>query len=61
MSNRLNNPTGRQPGLPPEISAGGWTTYDYMLAAGLAWSLMVTSPILMATPFWLSGLMSPRN
>lgn len=60
MSNRLDSPERRQPGLPPEFGAGGWTTLDYMLAAGLAWSLLVASPVLMAPPLWVSGLMSPQ-
>jgi hypothetical protein len=61
MSNRLNSPAGRQPGLPPQLGAGGWTTLDYMWAAGLAWSLVAASPVLMAPPLWLSGLMSPPD
>jgi len=60
MSNRLNSPSQRQPGPPPEFGAG-WTTLDYMLAAGLAWSLVAASPILMAPPLWVSGLMSPLD
>jgi hypothetical protein len=61
MSNRLNNPAQRQPGLPPEFRACGWTTLDYMLAAGLAWSLVAASPVLMAPSFWVSTLMSPPD
>jgi hypothetical protein len=61
MSNRLNNPASRQPWLPPEFGASGWTTLDYMFAAGLAWSLIAASPVLMAPPFWVSGLMSPPD
>ena len=60
MSNRLNSPIRREPGPPPE-SGAGWATLDYMLAAGLAWSLVAASPVLMAPPFWVSGLMSPPD
>ena len=60
MSNRLNSPDRRQPGLPSEVGAG-WTTLDYMLAAGLAFSLVAASSILMATPLWVSRLMSPPD
>jgi len=60
MSNRLSSPARPQPGPPSEFGAG-WTTLDYMLAAGLAWSLVVASPILMAPPLWVSGLMSPPD
>ncbi len=60
MSNRLNSPARRQPGLPPEMGAG-WTTFDYIMAAGLAWSLVAASPVLMAPPLWVSGLMTPPD
>jgi hypothetical protein len=61
MSNRLNSPVRGRPGLPPELATSGWTTLDYMWAAGLAWSLAATAPMLMVTPFWVSSLMSPPD
>jgi hypothetical protein len=61
MSNRLNSPAERQRSLPSEVGDSGWTTLDYMLASGFAWSLMVASPILMAPPLWVSALMSPSD
>ncbi len=61
MGDRRDSPAEPQAVPPPEAGNSGWTTVDYMLAAGLAWRLAAASPLLIALPLFVSCFMSPPD
>jgi hypothetical protein len=60
MSNRQQPPLPASP-VPELGGGGGWTPYDYAMAAAFALPFVVCAPLLAIPPLWVTVMMAPSD